>query len=72
MKKISCQEVLDQLWEYLDDEARAELCAEINAHLEKCHHCQVEVDSLKTTIQIFRCDDHEPVPVKLAPKAYPR
>ncbi len=68
MKKISCQEVLDQLWEYLDEEARAELCSEINEHLERCHDCQVEVDSLRMTVRIFRCEDHTPVPVLLSDK----
>ena len=65
MSKLSCQEVLDQLWEYLDDEAREELSSRINEHLGGCHDCSVEVDSLRKTISLFRCEDSVAVPIRL-------
>jgi anti-sigma factor (TIGR02949 family) len=65
VSKLSCQEVLDQLWEYLDDEARAELSTRINEHLGGCRDCSVEVDSLRKTISLFRCEDSVPVPIRL-------
>jgi anti-sigma factor (TIGR02949 family) len=64
--KLSCQEVLDQLWEYLDDEARAELSTRINEHLGGCHDCSVEVDSLRKTISLYRCEEAVAVPVQLS------
>lgn len=54
MRKLSCQEVLDHLSDYLDDEARAELVSQVDLHIGQCHHCRVEVDTLKYTIFIFR------------------
>ncbi len=66
MRKLSCQEVLDQLWEYLDEEARAELCAEIETHLTACSNCQVEVDSIKHTILLYRSDEQVRTPVLLS------
>ena len=65
MSKLSCQEVLDQLWDYLDDEARTELSSRINEHLGGCRDCSVEVDSLRKTISLYRCEDSVPVPVQL-------
>lgn len=66
MRKLSCQEVLDQLWEYLDEEARAELCAEIETHLTACSNCQVEVDSIKHTILLYRSEEQVRTPVLLS------
>lgn len=66
MKSLSCQEVLDQLSEYLDADARAELVEGVDLHLGKCDHCRVEVDTLRRTIQIYRCDEKVVLPVKLS------
>lgn len=68
VKRLSCQEVLDQLWEYLDDEARGELRTAIDGHLHDCRHCQVEVDSIKHTIHLYRAEEHVSVPVLLSEK----
>lgn len=54
MRKLSCQEVLDHLSEYLDEDAQAELVSQVDLHIGQCHHCRVEVDTLKHTIFIFR------------------
>ena len=34
---MNCQELLEQLGDYLDEEARQELCREIEEHLERCN-----------------------------------
>jgi anti-sigma factor (TIGR02949 family) len=66
VSKLSCQEVLDQLWEYLDDDARAELSARIDEHLGRCKDCSVEVDSLRKTISLYRCEEAVAVPIQLS------
>ena len=68
VKRLSCQEVLDQLSDYLDDEARAELVEQVDVHLHECEHCQVEVDTLRRTIMIFRCEERVVLPVRLEGK----
>jgi anti-sigma factor (TIGR02949 family) len=68
VKRLSCQEVLDQLWEYLDEDARTELRSAIDGHLSGCSHCQVEVDSLKHTIHLYRAEEKVAVPVQLSDK----
>ncbi|MBI5711699.1 MAG: zf-HC2 domain-containing protein [Candidatus Eisenbacteria bacterium] len=54
---MDCNEVLEQLADYLDEEARAELCREIEEHLKGCHDCQLEVDTIKKTIVLYQADD---------------
>lgn len=61
-KKLGCEEVLEQLGEYLDEDARAELCEAIEQHLERCHDCQVEVDTIKKTILLYHADRVVPIP----------
>jgi len=45
VRKLSCQEVVDQLADYLDEAAHAELVSAVDLHLGACRHCQVEVDT---------------------------
>lgn len=66
MRKLNCQEVLDQLSEFLEEEVAAELRAEIESHLNGCRHCHLEVDTLRATIQLFRVDDPIGVPLHLS------
>jgi predicted anti-sigma-YlaC factor YlaD len=61
--KLSCQEVLDQLADYLDEDARAELVAQFKTHLNGCSDCTAEVDSIRKTIELFHC--HETVGVTI-------
>jgi predicted anti-sigma-YlaC factor YlaD len=62
---VDCQEVLDQLADYLDEDARLELSRQIEEHLSKCRNCQVEVDSVKKTIILFQADSRIEVPVRV-------
>ena len=68
MKRLTCQEVLDQLSDYLDEDARAELIQEVDGHLHQCTHCQAEVDTLRRTILIYRHDERVELPVSLSDK----
>ena len=50
----NCQHLLADLSSYLDGEASAEVCAEIERHLADCDNCQVVVDTLEKTITLYR------------------
>jgi predicted anti-sigma-YlaC factor YlaD len=63
-RKIDCEEVLDNLRDYLDDEARAELKRAIEEHLRHCHGCQVEIDTIHKTIKLYRNDRVTEVPLR--------
>ena len=55
MAKHKCQQyLLENISNYLDGEATAELCAEIEHHLAGCPDCRVVVDTLRKTITLYR------------------
>lgn len=66
MTRLSCQEVLEQLWEYLDEDARGELIAQIDEHIGDCKHCRMEVDTLRRTVSLYRCDEPCAAPIQLS------
>ena len=65
-KRINCDEVLENLRDYLDEQDRAELCREIQEHLNHCHDCQVEVDTIKKTIVLYQVDRVTEVPISVS------
>ena len=62
---MNCNEVLDQIADYLDEDARADLCRAIEAHLSQCHDCQIEVDTIKKTIVLYQSERRVEVPVQV-------
>ena len=62
-----CEKIRRLLSEYLDDELRGAILEEVRIHLERCPDCELEVDSIKKTIRLYReasCDD-VPVDVRI-------
>ncbi len=51
---IQCGDLLDELSEYLDGQAREEVCAAIEAHMLDCPDCRIMVDTLRKTIHLYR------------------
>lgn len=68
MKKIECDEVLDQLSEYIDQETRDELCTAIREHLTRCQDCQVKVDTVRKTIVLYQKNASIEIPVRVTAK----
>ena len=62
---MQCNELIEQLSEYLDPEARAQLCREIEQHLAHCHDCTLYVDSVKKTIVIAQSGSAPAFPIAL-------
>lgn len=54
MDREGCQHLLGELSAYLDGEASADLCAEIERHLAGCADCRVVVDTLRKTVSLYR------------------
>lgn len=48
-----CTHLLAELTAYLDGEAAAEVCAEIERHLADCEDCRVVVDTLSKTVTLY-------------------
>jgi anti-sigma factor RsiW len=53
--KSKCQEVIEQISNYLDGDLNAELKRFIEAHTCGCHHCEVIIDTTRKTIELY-CD----------------
>lgn len=49
---ISCEEVLAELANYIDEEVAAEMRAQIQEHLRMCHNCTVLVNTTRRTITV--------------------
>ena len=60
--RLNCEDVLSQLSDFLDEEAREELAGQ--GHLHACPDCQVEVDTIKKTILLYRAE--RPIELPLA------
>lgn len=52
---MRCKKVMEELSDYLDGVLDAALKEDLCAHLSKCHHCQVVVDTTRKTIDLY-CD----------------
>ncbi len=50
----TCQELKEQLSDYLDGELDPTVCAELERHLAGCDNCRVVVDTLRKTILLYR------------------
>jgi anti-sigma factor RsiW len=59
---LTCKQFLEELNEYLDESAEAELRQELEAHLAECPNCWVVCDTTKKTIQIYKGIDPYPLP----------
>lgn len=54
MEQPRCFHLRSDLSAYVDEEASAALCAEIERHLAECGDCRVVVDTLRQTIRLYR------------------
>jgi len=53
MTELTCRDLLDGLSDYLDGEASAALCAEIERHVADCDRCRIVVDTLRKTVTLY-------------------
>jgi len=58
---VDCNEVFEQLADYLDEDARADLCRTIEEHLGRCGDCRLYVDELRKTIVLYQADREVPL-----------
>ena len=50
----STADVEELLPDYLDRDLQDRICAEVRAHLEECEDCRVYVESIETTIVLYK------------------
>ena len=49
---ITCEEVLREISNYLDEELTLELRAQVQEHLRLCHNCTVLVNTTRKTLTV--------------------
>ena len=49
---ISCEHVIQEISNYLEDDVHGELRARMEAHLSGCAHCQAILDGTRNTISL--------------------
>ena len=61
-RMLNCDEVMQQLWDYLDGELTPERMAAIAAHLSGCERCMPRHDFEREFLQAVRAvrDQHSP------------
>ena len=65
MKSVDCDSVLEQLSEYIDEDAREELCQAIAEHMSRCKGCRIFVDKVKKTIVLYQSGTSTELPVRV-------
>lgn len=63
----TCKQMLSSLGEYIDGTLGEDLCLEIEKHMQGCIRCQVVVDTMKKTVELYHegaVDDHLPLDVR--------
>lgn len=64
MTKITCEELLQYLSDYIDRELNEELTAEAQEHLATCPNCRVVLDTTQQTIFLFRKQGTRKIPAQ--------
>lgn len=68
----NCEALLGSLSEYIDGELPADLCKEIEKHLEGCDNCRIVLNTTKRTIDLVRVPADEEVPVDVRERLFKR
>ncbi|WP_405723524.1 mycothiol system anti-sigma-R factor [Streptomyces sp. NBC_01537] len=71
--ETDCSEVLDHLYEYLDNEMSDDGCAKFKQHFDECHPC-LEKYGLEAAVKklVKRCCGQDDVPTDLRAKVLTR
>ena len=52
---MNCDDVIQELSNFLDGDLTPALVEELESHLDECHECKLVVNQTKKTIELF-CD----------------
>lgn len=61
---MKCEQLLQYLSDYIDQELDEELTAEAQEHLATCQNCRVVLDSTQQTIFLFREQGKRTIPAQ--------
>jgi hypothetical protein len=61
---MKCEELLALLSEYVDETLDPSLCEEFSKHMADCNPCQVVIDNLRHTINIYKAGQAYELPAE--------
>jgi Putative zinc-finger len=67
---MTCTEFLQILDDVIDESIAVETRTEIEAHLRKCGHCEVVLNTTRKTIEIFRCHEVYELPTEVSERLH--
>jgi len=67
---MTCTEFLKILDDVIDESIAAETRHEIEAHLKKCGHCEVVLNTTRKTIEIYRCHEIYELPAEVSERLH--
>ncbi|HXB67418.1 MAG TPA: zf-HC2 domain-containing protein [Candidatus Acidoferrales bacterium] len=59
---LTCKDFLNELSDYLDESADADVRAKLEQHITECPNCWVIADTTKKTIRIYKGMEPHPIP----------
>lgn len=62
---MTCEELLVALNQYVDGELEPGLCDAFQDHLKGCNPCQIVVDNIRQTIELYRAEERYELPPAL-------
>lgn len=63
-----CEDLIQNLSDYVDDELDPELCSELEEHLRDCKNCRLMLDTMKMTIKLCKDGECKELPADLNKK----
>ena len=54
MKKTECKENWQELCNYLEEDFGSAICQDLKDHLEACLDCRENVESIRSTVDMYR------------------
>lgn len=63
---MTCTEFLAILDDVIDESVAAQTRAEIEAHISSCGHCEVVLNTVRKTIEIYQCHDLYELPAEVS------
>lgn len=67
-----CRDLLASISDYVDGSLEEGLCQELDRHLADCDDCQVVVDTLRKTIELYHTEVTQAVPEDVKRRLFKR
>lgn len=62
---LTCKDFLNELSDFLDESVGADTRHKLEEHVNECPNCWVILDTTKRTIQVFKGQEPQEIPVEI-------